>query len=780
MNKKNVFLVILFTLFVFVPLSLTKAADPAAPTIITVETTMVSPVAIFSVTVYNVSTTTANNLITFTPISGGSGVSVTPTSNTVVDASRGIRRLSVRVPALTAGQYSVVVTNNETGLSSDPSTIEVISISLGTTSGRVGEVLDVGITADGNAVFVSGQTRVTFGAGVTVNNVVVNSSTSLTATITISPSATPGFRAVSVTAPRLSALKTNAFNVLPLASTCSSAGPDGDAITSNSGTRRVFAYGVANATEVWFPTNSDTPPYNPLIVDQPKDSSSNLDDLVWYPGVNAGGGTWYADIDLASHPGLGEILVSAQLVNSASETFLCDSANFIRTIPTNVTLSSSSVNPNNTTQYNIVVSGTDQHGADKIMAAHAVVNYEAGFGSGLRGFVSWYEPGDIYDGFQDRQCCSLNGVTPPSCGSTNPVGGGFAAVQPFGSEYIHLDSCAVVDSGNTRSVSFTVRFTPLFNSPVSDNDIFGFVETSTCCKVGYTFQQNDGYETGYINFDTNFSLDISVPTIPTISGPVSGYQNQNTTYEFNSVDSGGNTLRYGVDWKKADGTPYISTDTMDGTADVWLPGSGYVASGASQSTDLSWSTVGDKKFQALAQNLQGVNSAWSSAYNVSIAPAPVVGVCGPAATTYPQGSSSYAGDYCTEGTPSATPTFPSPGSSVSWTCSGLNGGADSPLCIATLVNTTHSISINSVPIGGSVTSSPGGIDCGNGGASCSGNYGEGEVVVLTATPKSSYWKFAGWSGTSCSGMFPVCTFIVDGPEDATAAFDLRAFNYIEF
>ncbi len=780
-DKKNLFLAVLFTIFFHFPLFRVEAqALPVV--IISVETTAVSTGALFSVTASGLSTTTANNLFTFTPVSGGDSVSLPPTSNSVVDASRGVRRISVRVPtSLPVDQTSVTITNTENG-QFVTTLIYVVSISLDITSARVGDVLNVRITKTGDpasAPFVQGQTRVTLGAGITILSVTVESPTSLLASVTVSSVATPAFRTASVTVPRGSFLLMNAFNVLPLLPTCSSAGPDGDTTTLNSGTKRVFAYGVSGATEVWFPTNSDTHPYNPLVVDQPKDSSSNLDDLVWYPGVNDGDGTWYADIDLANHPGLGEILVSAQLVNSASETVLCDTANFVRTIPSNVTLSSGTVSPDHTTQYNIIVSGTDEHGADKITAAQAVVNYEPGFGSGLRGFVSWYGPSDIYEGFQDRQCCSLNGVAPASCApTTNPLGGGFAAVQPSGSEYIHLDSCDVVDSGNTRSVNFTVRFAPAFTSPLSGNDIFGFVETSTCCKVGYTFQQNDGYETGYINFDTNFSLDIPTPDVPTISGPVSSYVNQGTSYGFNSLDPSG--VRYGVDWKKIDGTPYVSTDTMDGVADVWLPESGLVPSGTTLNTDLMWTTVGNKIFQALAQNLYGVNSAWSGAYPILIAATPVPGVCGPAAVVYPEGSSSYAGAYCADGTPSDTPSFPSPGSSVSWTCLGLEGGADSPLCTATLVDTTRTVSINIIPVGGYVISSPGGINCGGGGITCSDTYGDGEIVVLTAIPKSSYWKFAGWSGSSCSGLFPTCVFTVDGPEDATATFDLRAFGYKEF
>lgn len=284
---------------------------------------------------------------------------------------------------------------------------------------------------------------------------------------------------------------------------------------------------------------------------------------------------------------------------------------------------------------------------------------------------------------------------------------------------------------------------------------------------------------GYI---AKWGNTIASPTTPTTSGSNSGYVNQSINYTFTSTDPAGSTIRYGVDWKKADGTPYISTDTMDGTADVWLPASGYVSSGTSQNTNLVWTTAGNKKFQVLAQNFQGVNSSWSSAYAVSITEAPVTGVCGTANKNYPAGSTSYGTDtFCSAGTPSpASPPFPTVPSPTTWICLGSGGGADSPNCTATLINATHSVTITSVSTGGSVVSSPSGINCSTAGINCAYTYGEGEVITLTAVPASSYWVFSSWGGASCSGTYPICTFTVDGPETATATFTLRAFNYKEF
>jgi hypothetical protein len=50
------------------------------------------------------------------------------------------------------------------------------------------------------------------------------------------------------------------------------------------------------------------------------------DDLIWYAGVNQGGGTWRASINLASHPGIGTINVHIYMNGSV----WCNTANFTR------------------------------------------------------------------------------------------------------------------------------------------------------------------------------------------------------------------------------------------------------------------------------------------------------------------------------------------------------------------------------------------------------------------------------------------------------------------
>lgn len=59
------------------------------------------------------------------------------------------------------------------------------------------------------------------------------------------------------------------------------------------------------------------------------------------------------------------------------------------------------------------------------------------------------------------------------------------------------------------------------------------------------------------------------------------------------------------------------------------------------------------------------------------------------------------------------------------------------------------------------------IDCG---ATCSADFPTGATVTLTAAPGENF-KFAGWSGGSCTGDSTTCNVTMDGPKTVTATFD---------
>ena len=119
---------------------------------------------------------------------------------------------------------------------------------------------------------------------------------------------------------------------------------------------------------------------------------------------------------------------------------------------------------------------------------------------------------------------------------------------------------------------------------------------------------------------------------------------------------------------------------------------------------------------------------------------------------------------------------PDPGSSFDgWggACSGDGGCTIDPverLSSYSVTATFTLIPASSYPVAvgksgeGTVTSSPGGIDCGS---SCSASFDTGSNVTLNASPASG-WTFGGWSG-ACSGTGS-CSLSIDGPKSVTATF----------
>jgi hypothetical protein len=355
--------------------------------------------------------------------------------------------------------------------------------------------------------------------------------------------------------------------------------------------------------------------------------------------------------------------------------------------------------------------------------------------------------------------------------------------------------------GGAGTVSSTVVLAPTASCSVSPNPTPyggnpGITLTSTNGYYCYVYNDGSNVSTGYFTSGTyypgaqittgthqgsvycynsawtgtgwntcSYTVSVQGPTTPTITGATSGYAGTSYTYTFTSTDPNSSQVRYGVDWN------------MDSVADVWLPSSGYVNSGTAQSTTYSWSSTGTKTFKVLAQNYQGINSSWQT-YTVSISSAPITGVCGTANKTYSIGATSYGTDtYCSAGTASASPTFPAAGNSVTWYCTGSNGGSNSPTCTVTVPQDTFSVTTSNTT-GGSVESADNAINCGGGG-SCVSSYTSGNTVTLEAIPSSSYWRFVQWTG-DCSGTNPVCTLSVTSAKSATAIFGLRRFTYQEF
>jgi len=78
--------------------------------------------------------------------------------------------------------------------------------------------------------------------------------------------------------------------------------------------------------------------------------------------------------------------------------------------------------------------------------------------------------------------------------------------------------------------------------------------------------------------------------------------------------------------------------------------------------------------------------------------------------------------------------------------------------------------------GGTVTSDPGGIDCGS---DCQEPYEDGTTVTLTAAPDPGS-TFGGWSGGGACGMALLCQVTMNGDRSVTATFDVQATHTLNF
>ena len=97
-------------------------------------------------------------------------------------------------------------------------------------------------------------------------------------------------------------------------------------------------------------------------------------------------------------------------------------------------------------------------------------------------------------------------------------------------------------------------------------------------------------------------------------------------------------------------------------------------------------------------------------------------------------------------------------------CGGGSTSQQSQNSVPSPKPSTFQLSVSETP-GGTVTSTPAGINCGS---TCAASFNSGSTVTLSATPSTGD-SFAGWSG-SCSGSSATCTLTMNGTMSVAASF----------
>ncbi len=169
---------------------------------------------------------TGSNLSGATTVDFGAGITVTSftvnsstqiTANITIDpaAAPGARSITVTTPGGSSAPLANAFTVNPA-----PPTVTSISPNQGIQGQTLNGVIITG-------TYFTGATSVSFGSGITVNSLDVNSPTQITANITINPAAAPGTRSITVTTPGGSSVPlANAFTVNPALPTVTSISPN--------------------------------------------------------------------------------------------------------------------------------------------------------------------------------------------------------------------------------------------------------------------------------------------------------------------------------------------------------------------------------------------------------------------------------------------------------------------------------------------------------------------------------------------------------------------------
>lgn len=511
---------------------------------------------------------------------------------------------------------------------------------------------------------------------------------------------------------------------------CTSAGPDGDTVLTSAGTSRRYAYGVTNATSVDFPTWSTT---------------NGQDDLVWYPGTNAGGGTWYADVTLASHSPAnttGDTMTTHAYMNNASYPAIwCDSANFttapppLPPPPTGLTLTcpvpGTTINASWTmpsgynTYYFRSQAGTTFQDTTKPYYIFAPENGSSATGNSYsipstagQNYYIWIHTRDPAD--PSRFSSAVGGVI------TCPIGGDSAQFVSQTINGVTNPASATIYTGQNFTASVTMKNTG---------------------NTNWTGSGNPKYRLSPIGTSPLISSTINVP-----GGGVA--VNAQNTFSYSGLAPAVGT--YNFQWEMLNAASALFPNTTPIiTVNVIVPppaaptGLTAACNAIGNQVTLSWSAP-----------------AYATSYNLQIAPL---------GTNVTQAGTSYVATIV-------------PNVNYTWTVSASNttgssvttAGAFKCPDVFTLqisAASTNGGAIKSYTTGGVLD---GKINCGAGANACSATYTNGDTVVLKSVPKSSYWKFDGWGGSWCTGLSSSCSLLIDRDKTVSTSFSPRAFNYSEF
>ena len=245
----------------------------------------------------------------------------------------------------------------------------------------------------------------------------------------------------------------------------------------------------------------------------------------------------------------------------------------------------------------------------------------------------WFRTGGVYDspyGYftenagpppQNQQCSAEDILTGHGSGtwfaSFTVAPPGAVSVTQSGSANLSCDSsgreCTVNSEGTIISrVSFDETIGKVYLFFTGNAVDYGNVVGSFRCALnphrtgdrdGATYRLTISTQTIPFRFSAGAAAAAQQnrpPNPPVIMGPTIGKTGDVHRFSVRATDPDNDFVRYGIDWD------------MDNFVDQWLPFGGYTASGASEPFSRTWSVIGVKTFQALAEDEWGLRSGWTA------------------------------------------------------------------------------------------------------------------------------------------------------------------------
>jgi hypothetical protein len=100
--------------------------------------------------------------------------------------------------------------------------------------------------------------------------------------------------------------------------------------------------------------------------------------------------------------------------------------------------------------------------------------------------------------------------------------------------------------------------------------------------------------------EPNDRPEAHAPATPTLTSGGACVVGTPHAINFVSTDPDGDNIRYGIDWD------------ANGSIDQWVPPSGYVSSGTTQTASRTYAIAGEKTVKVLAQDEGGLSSSWAT------------------------------------------------------------------------------------------------------------------------------------------------------------------------